>query len=75
VATLRYLYFKITEYEVHQVGPKDSRSQNFSSLGLMALAVGVAQILRTVTATATARADGIFFIAQIMFLGIKSPKT
>jgi hypothetical protein len=40
---------------VHQVGPKDSGSQNFSFLALKAEAVGEVQILRTATAAATAR--------------------
>jgi hypothetical protein len=54
---------------VHQVGPKDSGSQNFSLLALKAEPVGEVQILRTATATATARDN--FFIAQIMFLSHK----
>jgi hypothetical protein len=49
-------------------------AQNFSSLGLMVYAVGVAQILRS-TATATATAPGVTygknFFAQIMFLSHK----
>jgi hypothetical protein len=47
--------FQNSEYEVHQVGPKDSGSQNFSFLALKAEPVGEVQILRTATATATAR--------------------
>jgi hypothetical protein len=58
---------------VHQVDPKDSGSQNFNFLALKVEPVGEVQILRT--ATATARDKRIFFIAQIMFLAIKSPKT
>jgi hypothetical protein len=42
---------------VHQVGPKDSGSKNFSFLALKAEPVGEVQILRTTTATARAR-DG-----------------
>jgi hypothetical protein len=41
VATLRNLNSK---YEVHQVGPNDSGSQNFSFLAPKAEAVGVTQI-------------------------------
>jgi hypothetical protein len=41
---------------VHQVGPKDSGSQNFSFLALKAEPVGEVQILRTATAMATATA-------------------
>ena len=37
--------FQNSEYEVHQVGPKNAGSQNFSILGSMVLAVGVTQIL------------------------------
>jgi hypothetical protein len=36
-----------SKYAGHQVGPKNSESQNFSFLGLMVLAVGLAQILRS----------------------------
>jgi hypothetical protein len=35
---------------VHQVGPKDSGSQNFSFLALKTEPVGEVQILRTATA-------------------------
>jgi hypothetical protein len=43
--------FQNSEYEVHQVGPKDiTGSQNFSFLALMAEPVGEVQILRTATA-------------------------
>jgi hypothetical protein len=52
---LKELEFQNSEYEVHQVGPKDSGSQNFSLLALNAEPVGEVQILRTATATATAR--------------------
>jgi hypothetical protein len=44
---------------VHQVGPKDSGSQNFSFLALKGKAVGVTQIL--CTTAATARDRRIFF--------------
>jgi hypothetical protein len=44
------LEFQNSEYEVHQVGPKDSGSRNFSLLGLKAEPVGEVQILRTATA-------------------------
>jgi hypothetical protein len=37
---------------VHQIGPKDSGSQNFSFLALKAEPVGEVQILRTAMATA-----------------------
>jgi hypothetical protein len=49
--------FQNSEYEVHQVGPKDSGSQNFSFLALKAEPVDEVQILRAAmeTATATAR--------------------
>jgi hypothetical protein len=33
---------KILEYAGHQIGPNDSGSQNFSCLGFMVFAVGVA---------------------------------
>jgi hypothetical protein len=70
VATIRNLNLKKFEYEVHQAGPKDSGSQNFSFLALKAEPVGEVQILRT--ATATARDRRIFFlIAQIMFFSHK----
>jgi hypothetical protein len=62
-----------SEYEVHQVGPKDSGSQNFSSLALKGTAVGLTQILCTTAATARDRRK--FFIAQIMlFIHKKSKK-
>jgi hypothetical protein len=50
---------------VHQVGPKDFGSQNFSFLALKAEYVGEVQILRMATATARFRRKKI--IAQIMF--------
>jgi hypothetical protein len=59
---------------VHQVGPKDSGSQNFSFLALKAEPVGEVQILRTATATATARDRRKKFIAQIMFFSHKKSK-
>jgi hypothetical protein len=61
VATLRNLHFKISKYEVHQVGLKDSGSQNFTFLALKGKAVGVTQILCTM-----ARDRRKKFIAQIM---------
>jgi hypothetical protein len=39
------LSYVTTEYEVHQFGPKDSVSQNFSFLALKEKTVGVIQIL------------------------------
>jgi hypothetical protein len=60
--------FQISEYEVHQVGLKDSGSQNFSPLALKEKAVDVIQILCT---TATARDRRIFFFAQNMFFSYK----
>jgi hypothetical protein len=45
---------------VHQVGPKDSGSQNFSLLALKAEPVGEVQILRTATATARDRRKKIY---------------
>jgi hypothetical protein len=59
--------FQNYEYEVHQVGPKDSGSQNFSFLALKAEPVGKVQILRA----ATARDRREFFIAQTMFFSHK----
>jgi hypothetical protein len=53
------LKFQNFEYEVHQVGRKDSGSQNFSFLVLKGEPVGEVKILRT----ATARDRRIFFIA------------
>jgi hypothetical protein len=47
--------FQNSENEVHQVGSKDFGSQNFSFLALKAEPVGEVQILRTATATVTAR--------------------
>jgi hypothetical protein len=60
---------------VHQVGSKDSGRQNFSFLALKAEPVGEVQILRTATATATARDERKIFSLLTRFLGIKSPKT
>jgi hypothetical protein len=68
-ATLRNLNFKIHDYKVHQVGPKDSGSQNFSFLALKAEPVAEVQILRSATATARDRRKK--FIAQIMFFSYK----
>jgi hypothetical protein len=70
---LKELEFQNSEYKVHQFGPKDSESQNFSLLALKAEPVSEVQILRTATATttATARDRRNFFIAQIMFLSHK----
>jgi hypothetical protein len=51
---------------VHQVGSKDSGSQNFTLLALMGKAVGVTQILCTTAATARDRRN--FFMAQIMLV-------
>jgi hypothetical protein len=52
---LKELEFQNYEYEVHQVGPKDSGSQNFSFLALKAEPVGEVQILRKATTTARDR--------------------
>jgi hypothetical protein len=51
-----------SEYEVHQVGPKNTKSQHLSFLAFEGEAVGVTQtcVQRRVTA-------GKFFFAQIMF--------
>jgi hypothetical protein len=56
------IFYQNSKYEVHQVGPKYSRSQNFSLLAFEGEAVGVTQICvqRRVT-------DGRFFFAQNMF--------
>jgi hypothetical protein len=53
-----------SEYEVHQVGSKNFGSQNFSFLVLKAEPVGEVQILRTATATVTARDRRTKFIAN-----------
>jgi hypothetical protein len=45
---------------MHQVGPKDSESQNFSFLALKAKPVGEVQILRTATATARDRRKNFY---------------
>jgi hypothetical protein len=55
--------FQNSEYEVHQVDPKDSGSHNFSFLALKREVVGVTQILRTATAR-----DG----RKIFILSLKS---
>jgi hypothetical protein len=52
--------FENSEYAGHQVGPNEAGNQNFSSLGLVAKAVGVAQIFRS-TAKAPARDRRNFF--------------
>jgi hypothetical protein len=51
---------------VHQVGSKDSGSQNFSFLVFKEDAVGVTQVL--CTTAATVRDSGKKFIAQIMLV-------
>jgi hypothetical protein len=38
------LFYQNSEYEVHQVGPKKTGSQNFSFLAFKGEAVGVTQI-------------------------------
>jgi hypothetical protein len=61
--------FQNSEYEMHQVGPKDSVSLNFSFIDLKAEAVCEAQILRTPTATARAR-DGrkfCYFLNHVIY--------
>jgi hypothetical protein len=40
VATRNFLFIYNSDYEVHQVGPKDSGSQNFSFLAFKGEAVG-----------------------------------
>jgi hypothetical protein len=47
--------FQNSEYEVHQVGSKNSGSQNFSFIALKTEPVGEVQILRVATATARDR--------------------
>jgi hypothetical protein len=56
------IFYQNSKYEVHQVCPKYSRSQNFSLLAFEGEAVSVTQIWvqRRVT-------DGKFFFAQNMF--------
>jgi hypothetical protein len=54
-------------YEVHQVGLKDSGSQNFRTLAFRGEAVGVTQILYYTGNGNGAVTDGKFYIAQIMF--------
>jgi hypothetical protein len=51
------LRIRNSEYEVHQVGPKDYGSQNFSFLAF----IGTELVSRQITATATARDRRIFF--------------
>jgi hypothetical protein len=51
---------------VHQVGPKDSGSKNFSFLVLKAEPVGEMQILRTATETARDRRE-IFYRSNHVF--------
>jgi hypothetical protein len=71
---LKELEFQNSVYEVHQVGSKDSGSQNFSFLALQAEPVGEVQILRTGTATARDRRK-FFLSLKSCFSIIKSPKT
>jgi hypothetical protein len=47
--------FQNSQYEVHQVGSKDSGSQNFSFIALKTEPVGDVRILRTATAPARDR--------------------
>jgi hypothetical protein len=70
---LKELEFQNSEYELHQVGPKNSGSQNFSFLALKAEPVGEVHILRTATATAPDRRKN--FSLKSCFLAIKSPET
>jgi hypothetical protein len=65
VATLRNLEFQNSEYEAHQVGPKDFASQNFSFLVLKAEPVGEVKILLTV------RDGRIFLLLKSCYLAIK----
>jgi hypothetical protein len=60
------IIYRNSEYEVHQVGPKNTESQNLSFLAFDGEDVGVTQICvqRCVT-------DGNCFFAQIMFLSHK----
>jgi hypothetical protein len=60
------IIYRNSEYEVHQVGPKNTESQNSSFLAFEGEAVGVTQICVKRRAT-----HGNFFIAQIMFLSHK----
>jgi hypothetical protein len=53
--------FQNSEYEVHQVGLKDSGSQNFRTLVFKGEAVGVTQIYATTATAATARDTRKFF--------------
>jgi hypothetical protein len=56
--------FQNSEYEMHQVGPKDYGSQNFRFLALSAEAVGEAKILCSAAATARDRRKKI--VAEII---------
>jgi hypothetical protein len=47
--------FQNSECEMHQVGSKDSRNQNFRTLAFKEEAVGVTQIYPTTATAATAR--------------------
>jgi hypothetical protein len=60
------IIYRNSEYEVHQVGPKNTESQNLSFLAFEGEVVGVTQICvqRRVV-------DGNFFVAQILFLSHK----
>jgi hypothetical protein len=64
-------FYQKSEYEVHQVGPKNAGSQNFSFLAFKGEAVGVTQIPSYNGAWQTEN----FFLHKSCFLGIKSPKT
>jgi hypothetical protein len=63
--------FQNFEYEVHQVGSKYYRSQNFSCIAFKRTELVSRQISAT---AATARDRRNFFIAQNMLFYIKSPK-
>jgi hypothetical protein len=58
--------FQNSEYEVHQVGPKDYVSRNFRFLAFK----GTDLVSRQITATATQQrvTDGFYFIGQIIFI-------
>jgi hypothetical protein len=64
------IIYRNSEYEVHQVGPKNTESQNLSFLAIEGEAASVTQICVQLRVT-----DGKIFFAQIMFLSHKSPKT
>jgi hypothetical protein len=57
--------FQNSEYEVHQVGPKDCESQNFSFLAFIETELVSRQISATATETETARDRRKKIIAQI----------